>query len=110
MPITTTVAATATATRPANASLRRDTTGAPESRCMRFPIPRGVPGGFARPAVAVKNAEDDRNKYQRRHCSKNQAADNGAAERRVLLAAFAESKRHRRHADDHGERSHQHGA
>src|SRR5579863_709985 len=110
MPITTIVAATATATRPANANLRRDTTGPPESGCMRFPIPRGIPRGFVPPAVAVKNAEDDRYEYQRRHCSKNEAADNGAAKRRVLLAAFAEPERHRRHADNHGERRHQHRA
>ena len=37
-----------------------------------------------------------------------QAADDGAAERRVLLAAFAEAERHRQHADDHRQRGHEH--
>src|SRR5581483_983181 len=108
MPMTTIVAATAAATRPANASLRRDRTGGAGSGCMRFPNPGGSVRGLAPPAVAVKDTEDDRDEYQCRHCSKNQTADNGAAERRVLLTAFAEPKRHRRHADDHGERGHQH--
>ena len=30
--------------------------------------------------------------------------------RRVLLAAFAQAQRHRHHADDHGQRRHQHRA
>ena len=33
---------------------------------------------------------------------KEQAADDGAAERRVLFAAFAEAERHGQHAEDHG--------
>ena len=40
--------------------------------------------------------------------AEHQAADHRAAERRVLLAAFAEPERHRHHADDHRERGHQH--
>ena len=40
----------------------------------------------------------------------SEAADHGAAERRVLFAAVAQTKRHRRHADDHGQRRHQHRA
>ena len=35
-----------------------------------------------------------------------QAADDGAAERRILLAAFTQAERHRSHADDHGESGH----
>ena len=38
----------------------------------------------------------------------DQAADHRAAERRILLAAFAHAERHRRHADDHRQRRHQH--
>ncbi len=56
----------------------------------------------------MQNAEDDGHEYQRSDCCKNEAADDGTAERRVLLAAFAEAERHRRHADDHRERGHQH--
>ena len=44
---------------------------------------------------------------QDRH-SHNQPADNRAAKWRILLAGFTEAKRHRNHADDHGERGHQH--
>ena len=59
-------------------------------------------------STVVKHAENDRNEHQRCDGCTDQAADHGAAERRVLFAAFAEPERHRRHADDHGERRHQH--
>ena len=36
----------------------------------------------------------------------HQAADHRAAERRILLAAFAHPERHRQHADDHRKRRH----
>ena len=39
-----------------------------------------------------------------------QAADDGAAERRVLFAAVAQAEGHGHHADDHGEGGHEHGA
>ena len=57
----------------------------------------------------MDKAEHDGNEHQCRNRRKNQAADDGAAERRVLLAALAEPERHRRHADDHGQRRHQDG-
>src|SRR5581483_11252648 len=60
--------------------------------------------------TSMQNAKDDRDEHERRDRRKDQAADDGAAERGVLLAAFAETERHRRHADDHGERGHEHGA
>ncbi len=41
--------------------------------------------------------------------STEQTADNGAAERRVLFATFAEPERHGNHADDHGQGRHQDG-
>ena len=41
---------------------------------------------------------------------RGEAADDGAAERGVLLAAFAEAEGHGDHADDHGERGHDDGA
>ena len=50
-----------------------------------------------------------RNKKQSRDGREKQAADNGAAEGRVLFAAFAQTKSHRDHADDHGEGGHQNG-
>ena len=58
----------------------------------------------------MHDAENDGNEHQRRDGREDQAADDRAAERRVLLAAFAEAERHRHHADDHRERGHQHGA
>ena len=39
----------------------------------------------------------------------DQSADDGAPERRVLLAAFAEREGHRQHAKDHRGGGHQHG-
>ena len=42
--------------------------------------------------------------------SRRSGADHGAAERRVLLGAFADAERHRDHADDHRQRRHQHRA
>src|SRR6185437_12804041 len=62
--------------------------------------------GFAAAAL-MNNAENDRNKYQSCDRCETQTADDGPAERGVLLAAFAQPERHREHADDHGERGHQ---
>src|SRR6185437_6322400 len=59
---------------------------------------------------SMGQAEYDRHEHESCDGSKYQAANNSAPERRVLLAAFAEAERHRRHADDHGERGHQHRA
>jgi hypothetical protein len=56
------------------------------------------------------NSSGERNEHQRGDGGEDQAADHGAAERRVLLAALAEAQRHRRHADDHRQRRHQHRA
>src|SRR6266571_1086768 len=47
---------------------------------------------------------------QSRKSGKNQATDDRAAKRRILLAALAEPHGHRQHADDHGEGGHQHRA
>ena len=63
-----------------------------------------------RRAAAVQQAEDGRDEEQRGDGGHDQAADHGAAERRVLLAAFAQAERHRDHADDHRQRGHQHRA
>ena len=41
--------------------------------------------------------------------AQQEPADDRAPERRVLLAALAQPQRHRDHADDHGQRGHQHG-
>ena len=57
---------------------------------------------------AMQDAEHGRNEEQSRQGSYCQAADDRAAEWCVLLAALAERKCHWHHADDHGQRRHQH--
>src|SRR3982750_1548388 len=64
-------------------------------------------GFFA--VIAMHDAENDGDEDERRRSRENEAADHRTAERRVLLAAFAEAERHRRHADDHRERGHEDG-
>src|SRR5580704_17111529 len=58
----------------------------------------------------VHKAEDDGNEYQCGDRREEQPADDGAAERRVLLAPLAEAESHRSHADDHRQRGHHDGA
>ena len=58
--------------------------------------------------MTAQQAEHDRHEKQRGERGDHQAANDRAAERRVLLAAFPEAQRHRQHADDHGQRRHQH--
>ena len=69
--------------------------------------PAAARAPFARAANAgrLNTVGHEEQRCDRRH---QQAADHGAPERGILLAAFAERKRHRQHADDHGERGHQH--
>ena len=50
------------------------------------------------------------NENKRGKSREQQPADDGAGKRRILLAAFADAKRHRNHAEDHRARRHQHGA
>ena len=69
-----------------------------------------IVGHFARAGFVTNHAENNGDEKECRDCCDQQAADDRAAERRVLLAAFAEAERHRQHADDHGERGHQHRA
>src|SRR5262249_23134943 len=84
------------------------TTIAPTATAMP-PRRWGRGGGSAgmRPGWC-KHGEHRRNEQQRRYGREHQPADHRAAERRVLLAAFAEPERHRQHADDHRERGHDH--
>ena len=67
----------------------------------------GARGAAARQPL-VHAGEDHRHEQQRRDGREQQAADDRAAERRVLLGAFADAERHRDHADDHRQRRHQH--
>src|SRR5271168_2747893 len=59
---------------------------------------------------AVDEGEHSRHKNQGCDRCEEQTANNSPAKWRVLLAAFAKAQGHRYHADDHGERRHQHGA
>ena len=54
--------------------------------------------------ASMRDAEQRGHEQQRREGREKQAADDGAAERRILSGL----DRHRRHADDHRERRHQH--
>ena len=63
-----------------------------------------------RGASAVENTKHRRHENQRCNRGTQQTTDDGASERRVLLAAFAESERHGNHADDHREGGHEHGS
>src|ERR1700723_712050 len=103
IPVTTTNSTAATATTPKMPSFRRERGGLSSvggMRCLR----KGVFGAL----LLVYHTKYHGNKHQCRNRSKDQAADHGAPERRVLLTALAEAERHRQHADDHGQRGHQH--
>ena len=50
----------------------------------------------------VNNRKDARHEEKRGEGSDQQPADDGAAERSVLLAAFTETDGHGHHANDHG--------
>ena len=54
----------------------------------------------------MKQGEHRWDKDKRCDGGAEQATDDRASQRRVLLAAIAKAKRHRHHADDHGERCH----
>src|SRR5580658_4521551 len=62
------------------------------------------------PTIPVHQAEHRGYKEQSSNRRKRQTADHGAAQRRVLLAAFTQTERHGHHADDHREGGHQHRA
>src|SRR5437588_6339795 len=62
---------------------------------------------FARAGFVTDHAEDDRDEKECRYGCDQQTANDSAAKRRVLLAAFAKPERHRHHANDHCERGHQ---
>src|SRR6185369_2339218 len=102
MPVATISPAPITAATPNRPSFRCET-GGRGSVGMRH---LRCGGGFGA-LFLVYHAEHHGNEHQRGDRCKNQTADHGAAERRVLLAALAEPERHRQHADDHGERRHQ---
>ena len=58
--------------------------------------------------VLLQQRINRRHQEQRPQRSEQQAADHGATQRSILLAALAKRRRHRQHADDHRQRRHQH--
>src|SRR5579884_4284005 len=89
----------------------------PHSLSERLLLPSGMhflqTNGRARRcggAAAMDQAENDGNEHQRRESCNEKTADHRAAERRILLAAFAEAHCHRQHPDDHCKRGHQYRA
>jgi hypothetical protein len=54
----------------------------------------------------MQETEDYRHEEQRSHGCEHEPSDYGAAEGRVLLAAFTETKSHWKHTDDHRRRRH----
>src|ERR1700675_3813813 len=63
-------------------------------------------GMFGSFATAVNHGKYHGHKKQRSEGGEEQTADDGAAQRSVLLAALAQADSHRNHADDHGQRGH----
>src|SRR5579875_3033701 len=57
----------------------------------------------------MKQREHGGNKDEGGDGGETESTDNGAAERSVLLAAFAEAHSHGNHTDDHGEGRHEDG-
>src|SRR5260370_27473963 len=78
-----------------------DPLGARRFRVPCFVLQRRLP-----PEQAVDDGHDE----ERGDGGDGQAADHRSAGGRVLLASLAESEGHGKHADDHGERGHEHGA
>src|SRR5450631_2556821 len=106
MPVTTSAAMPTAATMPNTPSLRLERRGGVASGMLR--VLRGRRRRFR--LALVHEAENHGNKYKRRDRREEKAADDGATERRVLLAALAETQRHGRHADDHRQGGHDDGA
>src|SRR6267378_6525231 len=107
-PLATTRTTTRKPARPAMARPRRGgLRGVPGGDSGDMRNSGGASGRDCLAMVPVNDAEHDRHEDERGDRRKNQAADDGAAERRVLLAALAQAQRHRRHADDHGKRGHE---
>ena len=76
-----------------------------ESRCRGCGF-----GALALLEPAVHDREEGRHEEESGDGGQQQSADDGAAEGRILLAAFAQAEGHGHHADDHGQGRHEHGA
>src|SRR5207302_7061158 len=105
IPVATMRPAPISATTPNRPNFRRETggRGSVDMQLLRWGV--GDDAMFL-----VYHTKYHGNKHEGGDGREDQAADHGPSQRRVLLAAFAEPERHRRHADDHGKRRHQHRA
>src|SRR6267154_1018007 len=103
IPVATISPAPISATTPKMPNFRRETggRGSVGMRLLRWSVDDDA-------LFLVYHTKYHGNKHQGGDGRKDQPPDHGPSQRRVLLAALAEPKRHRRHADDHGERRHQH--
>src|SRR6185437_14241971 len=90
MPVTTTTTSAMPASTPKMPSFRRDSAGV-RSVGIRHLRCRGGFGAL----FLVYHTENDRNKHERRDRREDQAADHGAAKRRILFTALAQPQRHR---------------
>src|SRR5438874_13715601 len=107
MPMTSSVTSSATAMRTVQPVLD---SGMRRLLCGRSVVTRGVAEKVLARRTPAQNAVDDRNEKERGKGRHGETADDRAAQRRILLTAFAEAQRHREHADDHRERGHEHRA
>src|SRR5580692_3235338 len=72
---------------------------------LSFPL--GLYGLISFWVLLMQQAEHGRNKDECGNRGTEQTSDDGAPQRRILLAAVAEAKRHGNHANNHGECRHQ---
>src|ERR1700676_5344902 len=104
IPVTTTKTAAIAVTTAKMPNLRRETSefcsvGMRGLRC----------GGSFGALSLVYHTKDHGNEHQGSHGCEYQPSNHGTPERGVLFAALAKRQRHRRHADNHRQRRHQHG-
>src|SRR5580704_14576019 len=59
---------------------------------------------------SAQQAVNQRNHKQGGDGGHHEAPDNGAAQRRILLAAFSQAQGHGKHTDNHSAGGHDHGA
>src|ERR1700732_3881238 len=105
MPVTTTRTAAMPATTAKMPNFRRETgefcsVGMRSLRC----------GGSFGALLLVYHTKNHGDEHQGSHRGEYQPSNHGTSERGVLFAALAKRPRHRRHADDHRQRRHQHRA
>src|ERR1700688_3664280 len=105
IPVTTTRTAAMPATSAKMPNFRRET----GERCSVGMYRLRCGGGFGA-LFLVYHTKNHGNEHQGSGRGEYQPSDPRTSERRVLFAALAQPQCHRRHADDHRQRGHQHRA